>query len=86
MTMVIKKPQDEVFFHTLDEQGDIYWQGIVVRELPLDHLEVQLYSWITGAPTDIKILDGKKYQWIFYTSEAKWLAAGDATQYKRKRD
>ena len=82
--MATKKPQDEVFFHTLDEQGDIKWQGIVLRELPLGHLEIQLYSWFMGEPTDRKIVNGADYKWIFYTSEAKWLAAGDATTYKRK--
>lgn len=77
------KKTKEVFFHTVHRDGPragkINWQGIVLTELPLGHLEVQLYSWLTGEPTDIKIVDGKDYKWIFYTSEDAWTRAGDAS-------
>jgi hypothetical protein len=77
MTMAIKKPKDTVFFHTLDAQGEIEWQGIVLRELPLGHLEIELFSWLSGEPTERRIVNGAERKWVFYTSEAKWLAHGD---------
>lgn len=73
----MKRKDSEVFFHTLTESGEIEWQGIVLQELPLGHLRIQLFSWVTGSPTDIRIVNGADYRWRFYVDESAWLAAGD---------
>lgn len=65
-----------IFFHTIDQE-EIVWQGIVLTELPLGHLEIQLFSWLTGEPTEIMIVEGKDHQWIFYTNEDAWRKASE---------
>jgi hypothetical protein len=71
------KPFGEVFFHTFLPNGDVHLQGIVLRELPLGHLEVKLYGWGMGENTGTKIIDGKEHKWCFYTNEKEWVKAGD---------
>lgn len=80
------KESSEVFFHTILDNGDLGWQGIVLRELPLGHLEVKLYGWGMGENAGTKIVDGKDYKWIFYTSEREWVRVGDAFNARKLKE
>jgi hypothetical protein len=67
----------KIFFHTLDKQGQIDKQGMILRQTP-GFVTVQLFSWLSGLPNGQKtfnIHDTKK--WRFYESKLEWLSAGD---------
>ena len=66
-----------IYFHTFDSDAGMIWQGVVLRELPLGHLEILLFSWGDGSENGTKIVNGAHYEWAFYTSHDKFLAAGD---------
>jgi hypothetical protein len=74
---------DLVYFHTLLENGEIEYQGHVIKELPFDFLEVQLYSFVTTEPTDIKIFEKSDFvKWKFYTTHDAWIQAHAENQKK----
>jgi len=67
----------KIFFHTLDKEGQIDKQGMILRQTPC-FVTVQLFSWLSGLPNGQKtfnIYDTKT--WRFYESKSEWLSAGD---------
>lgn len=72
-----KNPKMTVFFHTFKD-GRISYQGQVIRSLPGGNIEVQLFSWLGGCPTDTKVYaESETHDWRFYFSLASWLAAAE---------
>lgn len=67
------------FFLTLDASGMCESQGQVVGAPQQDFYLCQMFSWLTGCPTDrllVPVADCAG--WRFYPSEAQWQAAGFA--------
>jgi len=71
----------KVYFHILKD-GQIENQGEVITELPLGFLEIQYYSFLTGEPTNKAIVNGKNFDWRFYTDHRKFLKAYEDNQRK----
>ena len=67
----------EKFFHTIDEDGEIDMQGMVLSR-SLNRVTVQLFSWLTGFPNGEKTFtELDALNWRFYKTEGEWLNAGD---------
>jgi hypothetical protein len=67
----------EIFFHTLDKQGQIDKQGMILRQTPC-FVTVEFFSWIDGLSNGQKTFDIHDIKtWRFYQSKAAWLDAGD---------
>ena len=81
------------FFHTYKEGGVVHWQGVVLSTTK-DHLEVQLFSWLDGHPTDILVLpksetiwdDKKQTGWKFYADREAWLHAYQMYDARRPKN
>ena len=72
----MKKSQKK-FFHTLNENGQINKQGMVLSQSP-DRLTVEFFSWLDGLPNGRQSFDQKDTTtWRFYNSKAAWQHAGD---------
>ena len=74
--------QEPVFFHTFKD-GRINFQGHVVDRLPDGRVRAQLYSWLTGCPTDEKVLP--ECEIVEYPSHREWMAAGDRAFDEQQR-
>lgn len=58
------------WFHSRDARGEINWQGQVIRKAKHGCYIVQLYSWLTGAPTDRACVAAESMRdWTFYGSD-----------------
>ncbi|SOB62149.1 protein of unknown function (plasmid) [Pseudodesulfovibrio profundus] len=59
-----------LFFHT-EVNGQIQFQGQILNEISKAQIEVQLYSFADGAPTDIEIWNVKDHNFaaFFRTDE-----------------
>jgi hypothetical protein len=67
------------FFHTVDENGEVALQGIVLGRSN-GRVIVKLFSWITGAPvSEETFTELETEQWKFYQTENQWVDAGDKT-------
>jgi hypothetical protein len=74
------------FFHTYQNDA-LLWQGVVLSTTR-DYLEVQLFSWLSGEPTDILVIrkseavwnDSTKTGWKFYTNREHWLETANEVQ------
>jgi hypothetical protein len=67
------------FFHTVDEDGEIDKQGVVL-ERGNGRVVVELFSWITGEPTSEETFtELETARWKFYRTEKQWQDAGDKT-------
>jgi hypothetical protein len=65
------------FFHTVDENGDVNFQG-VVRSQSHGNITAELFSWITGYPNGEKTFtENEALKWKFYKTESEWRVAGD---------
>lgn len=65
------------FFHTVDRQGHVDQQGMVLRRDD-GKITVQLFSWLTGLPNGTQEFnESETQQWLFYCSEYAWRRAGD---------
>ena len=66
------------WFHTFHpETGRIEYQGKVVSN-DGRRIRAQLFSWITGLPTDIRTFPAEDAElWRFYQTEQAWRGAGD---------
>lgn len=65
-----------LFGHSYGENGHRVWQFEIVRKLTGDRYAIQLFSWMDGRDTEIKIvtedeLCSPKYK--LYSSRAEWL-------------
>jgi hypothetical protein len=73
-----------LWVHTLDDKGQICWQGQVLYWGP-KRVQLQLFSWWTGYPTDIKTVSPEQTkEWRLFTSQGEWLEAGQRTFMKVK--
>jgi len=69
-----KNPLVGKWFHSHNEKGEIQWQGQVLGVVSDNHFLVQLYSWLDGTSTDMKIVSLEKIieeDWSFYSSDKK---------------
>jgi len=59
-----------LWFHSKDEQGQIQWQGHIVGRPEFGLYLVQLFEWIMGYPTFIRMvsMDDMK-DWQFYRTD-----------------
>lgn len=66
------------WFHTFyPETGRIEYQGKVVSN-DGRRIRAQLFSWITGFPTDIRTFPAEDAKtWQFYKTAQAWRDAGD---------
>jgi hypothetical protein len=74
------------FFHSMDDEGTIEWQGVVLERLEgaADLHRLQLYSWWTGEETIQEVVPRRGMDgWKFYTTHAEWLRAYE--RYDRAR-
>lgn len=86
-----------LFFLTFDEDGSCEWQGRVLGAVEdfqkgiSEHFLVQLYDWLVGAPSVIKVVSGYEMtgarpisggdrQWAFYETHEDWRAAAADAQ------
>lgn len=44
-----------LFGHTFDDEGAVRYQFRVIRQATPDRYAVQLFSWLTGCPTEIRV-------------------------------
>ena len=64
------------FFHSVNPQGEIEWQGRVLAEPVFGRFECQLYEWIMGEPSDVLLVPAATVKdWKFYDSVEAWRAA-----------
>lgn len=64
-----------MLFHSFNANGSRNWQGEVLGHPTPRTVKVQLYSWLTGSKTDIKVLPIESTRgWQFYLDEATWHA------------
>lgn len=67
------------FFHTLDENGEVEMQGVVLERAG-GRVTVELFSWLTGEPVEEKTFtELETKRWKFYKTEKQWQDAGDET-------
>ena len=57
------------FFHSLDGDGQVNWQGYVVGSPEPGWYLIQLYSWADGGPTLRRLVSFSEMKdWLFYES------------------
>lgn len=67
------------FFHSVDKDGAIEWQGRVLAEPVFGRFEVQLYEWLMGEPSDVLLVPSAAMKdFRFYDSAEAWRAAYEA--------
>jgi len=58
------------FFHSLNEQGEVTWQGYVVSNPEPGWYLLQLFEWFTGSPSVRRIMRIEDMAaWLFYPNE-----------------
>ena len=63
-----------MYFHSFTPDGQIHWQGEVLDNPTADTVRIRLFSWLTGAQTDVLVLPiADTRGWQFYKTEAAWL-------------
>jgi len=66
------------WFHSVNDDGAIIWQGKILRDSRSGVFVVQLYSWLDGRPTDQRIVRASEMVgWRFYRTDAEMRAVGD---------
>lgn len=62
------------WFHSFTEAGELHWQGQILAPEPNNYFSVQLYSWIDGRPTQIKLVPfSQMIDWNFYISNEEMI-------------
>lgn len=57
------------FFHSFDNDGIVKWQGHIEESCGDGFFLVQLFEWITGSPSDMKLVHMQSMsEWSFYES------------------
>jgi hypothetical protein len=80
-------PNVGYWFHTLDADGRIAYQGQILKANKIDY-DVQLYDWLMGEPSDVikiarsAISDPTKVR--LYSSDAEMRAASKAEQRQQE--
>ena len=79
---------EDKWFHTRvpmgeEDAGEVKYQGRVLGYQPPRLVLVQLFSWITGTPTDQKLLEVTE-DWDFYDTSDDMNAAYDATMVNQR--
>ena len=61
------------WFHSTDVTGNkIEWQGQVIEYISDTHVLVQLYAWITGAASIVKLINiDRMAKWNFYSTDSE---------------
>lgn len=81
----IANPLVDMFFHTLNESGEIQYQGYIVG-VDGDVVLGQLFSWLHGGPTIVqKFNKDEMYssRTVLYSSQEAWNSAADEQTMKR---
>lgn len=69
------------YFHSVEE-GKINWQGKILAELPGSMYQIQLFSWLDGGATSQRLVTlADMRNWLFYETNAAWVAAGDKVAF-----
>ena len=62
------------FFHSVNQDGKIEWQGEVITKIGTEHYLVQLFSWLDGSITNEKLVETKTMtNWLFYPDNESML-------------
>lgn len=70
-----------LFGHTRDECGDIKWQFEIIGKVDDDAYAIQLFSWVDGMPTDVKIMQVEQLrECSLYSTRSAWI-----DQWKKER-
>ena len=70
-------PLEGKYFHSFTD-GNVKWQGKVLKAIADNQYEIQLYNWIDGAPTSQRIVSILSMrEWLFYDNRYAWVEAGD---------
>lgn len=55
------------YFHSVNANGEIEWQGVVVEEVKPDWFLVRLFNWITGEDDVLELVCfWSMTRWLFY--------------------
>lgn len=66
---VEKDPHVGLWFHSTCEDGSANWQGQIIGGSFEEGYQCQLFSWLTGLPTEVKVIPILKMEnWHFYPS------------------
>ena len=69
--------RQQKFFHTLDTDGQIDKQGMVLSQTS-SQVTVEFFSWLDGLPNGKQTFgQDETMTWHFYESKAEWQNAGD---------
>ena len=56
-----------MYFHSIDDDGMIEWQGRVLYALDGGNFIVELFDWVTGAPSHCMLVDVRDmFGWMLY--------------------
>lgn len=85
--MTTEHPLLRKFFHSFLENGDVHWQGKVVQECGDGFFLVQLFDWISGAESDLKLTNLQNMLgWSFYDLREEMIDAWECRfKYAAKR-
>lgn len=64
---------DGLFFLSKSDEGKTHWQGRVLGKVEKSLYVVQLYSWMTGAETCVRLVALEQMlEWDFYHTHRDW--------------
>lgn len=76
-----------LFGHTRDEDGVIRWQFEIIGKVNDGTYTIQLFSWVDGMPTDVKIMAiDQLHECSLYSTREAWVGQWKAERepYRRK--
>jgi hypothetical protein len=67
-----------LWFHSLDAEGRIEWQGRIIRRIDATHWAARLHDWFDGLPDRVEIVDTKQMRsFHWYETDDDMRAAYD---------
>lgn len=71
-----------LWFHEVVEQTGVYRQGQILRKLTFGRYEVQLYSYLTGRPSNKEVFSRDRVRPLhFYPTDKTMRAVYDRTRH-----
>ncbi len=76
-----------LWFHSRTGDGEVHWQGQVLRSLPAERLIVQLYEWGMGELSTQKTVSLEDTSnWDFYMTNADMRLVSEKEREKERRE
>ena len=64
------------YFHSINQNGELIWQGKVVGEPGEGKYLIQLFSWLDGHPTEQRLIKlDEMTDWLFYSTHDDFMAS-----------